>query len=457
MRTSLPLRYLRTFVFLWVLSVAAPAFASHAGFEILGEMEHALISLAEQVRPSVVSISPYVPPSPSVRQKDSLDKGRPTGAGAGVIIDGNAGLIVTNSHVVRKAGKVVVTLLGGKKAVGEILGADEDTDLAVIKIPVDAPLVSAKFGDSSALKVGQFVVAVGNPYGLNNTLTFGIVSGLNRENINLSRYEDFIQTDASINPGNSGGPLLSMKGEIVGINTAIINYAQNVGFSIPSNMVKRVVEHLLEFGEVRRGWLGVGIEPVSEERALEAHAKEGEGVWVNSVFEGDPAGQAGIKVGDIILKIGGSPVNSPSSMIRVVGAVSPGQTVQVEISRGGERKVLRVVLGSHKELSKRALLSPDGSGIPPLGMEISDLTSEQRDKLGNDLSGGVIVSKVYPEGSASSKGVLEGDVVVAVNGEDIKSLAGYNVVMEGISVGHPVFLLILRHGEKIHLSLVRED
>ena len=154
-------------------------------------------------------------------------------------------------------------MLGGEEKVGTVLGTDEDTDLAVVQIETEKPLSTATLGDSSGLKIGQLAVAVGNPYGLNDTLTFGIISGLNRENVNLSRYEDFIQTDASINPGNSGGPLLNIRGDVIGINTAIINYAQSIGFAIPSNIVRKVGDELLNFGEVRRGWLGVGIELVT--------------------------------------------------------------------------------------------------------------------------------------------------------------------------------------------------
>ena len=227
------------------------------GLSVLRDMEAALVSLAAKVRPAVVTITPYIKSNKS--SSSSVRRVRPTNTGTGVIIDGKKGLIVTNSHVVKDMATPEITLMGGKKFQGQVIGADEETDLAVIKIYSDKPLPEAKFGDSTNLRVGQFVIAVGNPFGLDNTMTFGIVSGLNRENINISRYEDFIQTDASINPGNSGGPLLNIDGEIVGINTAIINYAQNIGFSIPVNMVKGVVKDLIQTGEVRRGWLGVGI------------------------------------------------------------------------------------------------------------------------------------------------------------------------------------------------------
>ena len=211
--------------------------SSEAG--ILEQVERELVELADHVRPAVVSLSPYI--AKGAIGEGLPRKGRPANAGAGVVYNAEKGLIVTNSHVVRSVNKIKVTFKDGREIIGEVLGADEDTDLAVVHVLSDTPLAEVKFGDSSKVRVGQLVVAVGNPYGLNDTTTFGIISGLKRENVDLSRYEDFIQTDASINPGNSGGPLLNIKGEVIGINTAIINYAQSIGFSIPSNMVPHVI------------------------------------------------------------------------------------------------------------------------------------------------------------------------------------------------------------------------
>ena len=330
---------LKFILFVVALFFAIP-FYSEAG--ILEQVENELVELADNVRPAVVSLSPFIAKGAI---GDGLpNKGRAANAGAGVVYNAEKGLIVTNSHVVRSVNKIKVTFKDGMEIIGEVLGADEDTDLAVIHVLSEMPLTEVKFADSSKVQVGQLVVAVGNPYGLNDTTTFGIISGLKRENVNLSRYEDFIQTDASINPGNSGGPLLNIKGEVIGINTAIINYAQSIGFSIPSNMVKHVVEQLVAHGEVHRGWLGVGIDPVTEEAAKKANGKEGVGVIVNSVFKGDPADLAGLKVGDIILKIGGSEINSPNKMIRVIGAITPGQTINMNILRDGKSRMIPIKL-----------------------------------------------------------------------------------------------------------------
>ena len=432
-------------LFVCVLFFTIPSFGE-AG--ILEQVENELVELADKVRPAVVSLSPYI-------AKDAIGdglskKGRPANAGAGVVYNAEKGLIVTNSHVVRNVNKIKVTFKDGRKIIGDVLGADEDTDLAVVHVMSEMPLTEVNFGDSSKVRIGQLVVAVGNPYGLNDTTTFGIISGLKRENVNLSRYEDFIQTDASINPGNSGGPLLNIKGEVIGINTAIINYAQSIGFSIPSNMVKHVVEQLVEHGEVHRGWLGVGIDPVTEEVAKQAKGKEGVGVIINSVFEGDPADRAGLKVGDIILKIGGSDIDSPNKMIRVIGAITPGQTINMDILRDGKSRVVPVKLESRKKkINPLSALPPSDS----LGLGFS-VENPGKDK---NLPNGVIVTRVNPKSAAGLKGLRSGDVITSINGDIVASLAEFTRLLGKIRKGSPVFLLVLRNDEKFHLGLVREN
>ena len=434
---------LKFILFVVALFFAIP-FYSEAG--ILEQVENELVELADNVRPAVVSLSPFIAKGAI---GDGLpNKGRAANAGAGVVYNAEKGLIVTNSHVVRSVNKIKVTFKDGMEIIGEVLGADEDTDLAVIHVLSEMPLSEVKFADSSKVRVGQLVVAVGNPYGLNDTTTFGIVSGLKRENVNLSRYEDFIQTDASINPGNSGGPLLNIKGEVIGINTAIINYAQSIGFSIPSNMVKHVVEQLVAHGEVHRGWLGVGIDPVTEEAAKKANGKEGVGVIVNSVFKGDPADLAGLKVGDIILKIGGSEINSPNKMIRVIGAITPGQTINMNILRDGKSRMVPIKLESRtkKTLPLAAVLPLDSLGF----------SVEDREKDTN-LPNGVLVSRVNPESSAGMKGLLSGDLITSVNGDVVDSRIEFAQLLGEIEKGSPIFLLVWRNEEKFHLGIVREN
>ena len=439
-------RPLVKFVLFGLLFGILPVLPGEAG--ILEQMEKELVELADRVRPAVVSLSPYIAKG-AVRQ-GLPNRGRPANAGAGVIYDAERGLVVTNSHVVRNVERIKVTLKDGQVIIGEVLGADEDTDLAVVQILSKTPLAEVRFGDSSKVRVGQLVVAVGNPYGLNDTTTFGIVSGLKRENINLSRYEDFIQTDASINPGNSGGPLLNIKGEVIGINTAIINYAQSIGFSIPSNMVKHVVEQLVDHGEVHRGWLGVGIDPVSEEVANRAaKAQVGEGVIINSIFEGDPADMAGLKVGDIILKIGGSEITSPNSMIRVIGAMTPGQTINLDILRKGKHSVVPVKLESRKRRTTQL------ATLPPMRSSGLGFTVANSEK-GSKLPRGALVSQVSPQSPAALMGLRSGDLIVAVNGETVENQHEFDGLIGKIQTGSPIFLLVWRNDKKFHLGLVRE-
>ncbi len=425
------------------------------GFAVLRQMEAALVNLAEEVRPTVVTINPHIESKIKSKRPSSMSRVRPTNTGTGVIIDGKKGLIVTNSHVVKGFENLDVTLFGGKVYLGRLLGMDEETDLAVLRIEPEEEIPQAKLGDSRNLKVGQMVVAVGNPFGLNSTLTLGIVSGLNRENINISRYEDFIQTDASINPGNSGGPLLNIEGEVIGINTAIINYAQNIGFSIPSNMVKKVSRHLIESGEVKRGWLGVGIEPIAEELLADLEIPPGMGVYVNAVFEGDPADKAGVKVGDVILKIGGSPVHSPGNMIRVIGAISPGQRVDLDIIREGRRQFISVQMGFYKVKSRLAA-KPKMNSPRSMGFLINDLHQELADKYNIKKDKGVVVTDVFPRGSAGDGGLQEGDLIVALNGEKVDSRKQFNKLLRGLAEEESLFLLVERREDSLHITLTQK-
>lgn len=411
-----------------------------------------MVGLADRVRPAVVSIAPYMkPPSFKVR-RGGARRTRPIDTGTGVIIDGERGLIVTNSHVVKDMDRVQIRLFNDKIFIGDILGMDEETDLAVVKIDITEPLPFVKLADSSKLKVGQLAIAIGNPLGLTNTMTFGIISGLNRENIHLSRYEDFIQTDASINPGNSGGPLINIKGEIIGINTAIISYAQNVGFSIPSNMVKQIVTQLIEMGEVQRGWLGVGIEPVTYEIAVEFDVKEGEGVYVNAVFEGDPSHKAGLMVGDIILKVGGAPVNSSRSMVRIVGAISPGQRVDLDVVREGQSARVPVTLGSMKKPTQVAFVPKNT--IRSLGILVNDLQETVKEEIGivQDKEG-VVVTEVFPRGRAHEGGLEKEDLIMAINGQEVKSRAQFKKIISRISSARDLLLAVDRDNESLEITL----
>ncbi|MEW6324108.1 MAG: trypsin-like peptidase domain-containing protein, partial [Nitrospirota bacterium] len=331
---------------------AVPAFAKSKNTipPALLQLQEAFISLADGVKASVVNISPL---SQSAAQKrtprqDHPGPNTPPGTGSGVIIT-ESGYILTNNHVVGDAEEVEVRLSDKRSFTGKVIGRDPDTDLAVVKIEANDPLSAAALGDSSQLKVGQWVVAVGNPFGLDRTLTVGVISGLGREGVNLSRYEDYIQTDASINPGNSGGPLFNLNSEVIGINTAILNFAQGIGFAIPSNMAKEVSSQLIEHGNVVRGWLGVGIQQLTPELAEEFHVKESDGVLINEVFSGDPADKSGLQPGDIITKVNGRDVATPSTLAKLIAQNPPGQNVTVEVLRGGKSQRYTIKLSERPQ------------------------------------------------------------------------------------------------------------
>ena len=328
--------------------------ADSPGIRMLEEIQTVITELAEQTKPSVVNLFPV---SGAGRLREGPGERAPnaTGSGSGLIVDPE-GHIVTNNHVVGDATEIEVRFSDKSKLIAQVIGKDPDTDLAVLKVTADHPLPAARFGDSSGVKVGQWVLAVGNPFGLDRTVTLGVVSGIGRENINLSRYENFIQTDASINPGNSGGPLFNFRGEVIGINTAIINFAQGIGFAIPSNMAKQVMQ-LLAKGKVVRGWLGVGIQPLTAELAKKFGVTEGEGVLVNEVFEKDPAALAGIKPGDVIVRIDGAVVDSPNKLSRLIATLNPGATSKIEIVRDLKHVTMDVPLTERRDTTIVASIS----------------------------------------------------------------------------------------------------
>ncbi len=409
--------------------VAAPADAG--GLHLLEEMQNVITELADRVKPSVVSVG-------AVRSRDSLRDRPPNapGSGSGVIIDQD-GHIITNNHVVSDATEVEVRLSDKTKFIAQVIGKDPDTDLAILKITTDRKLPHARFGDSSTVKVGQWALAVGNPFGLDRTVTLGVISGTGRENMNLSRYENFLQTDASINPGNSGGPLFNMHGEVIGINTAIINFAQGIGFAIPSNMAKQVLEQLLARGKVVRGWLGVGIQPVTADLAAKFGVTEGEGVLVNEVFENDPAARAGIKPGDIITKVDGKAVETPNMLSRLIATLPPGATARIEVIRDGQRRLLPVPLSERQDTPVVASLPAPSRSEVKLGLDVQELTAELAGKFKLKESTGVLIAKVERGSIAEAEGLREGDLIKEVNRGDVDTVNAFTAPCRKPSAATP--------------------
>jgi serine protease Do len=411
------------------------------------------MDLAEQAKPSVVNILP----SPAGARKDQPRDRTPngSGSGSGVIISPD-GLIITNNHVIGDAADVEVRLSDKSKYTARLIGKDPDTDLAVIKVDTDHPLPAAKFGDSGKVRVGQWVLAVGNPFGLERTVTLGVVSGVGRENMNLSRYENFIQTDASINPGNSGGPLFNMYGEVIGINTAIINFAQGIGFAIPSNMAHHVLQQLTTRGKVVRGWLGVGIQPVTAELASKFGVREGEGVLVNEVFDRDPAAVAGIRPGDIITKVDGKLVDTPNALSRIVANLEPGAHTPVEIVRDAKRFDFTVLLTERRETPLLASLPASRTEVK-LGIDVQDVTAELAEKFKLKDLKGVLISKVDVGSLAHAEGLREGDLVKEVNREDVASVSDFAQTVARVKRGDTILLRVLREARAFYVVLKPAD
>lgn len=418
---------------------------------MLEEIQTVITELAEEAKHSVVNLFP-ITAGRSSREGPGERMPNASGSGSGVIVDGE-GHIVTNNHVVGDATEIEVRLSDKTRLIAHVIGKDPDTDLALLKVSADRPLTSARFGDSTAVKVGQWVLAVGNPFGLDQTVTLGVVSGIGRENINLSRYENFIQTDASINPGNSGGPLFNLRGEVIGINTAIINFAQGIGFAIPSNMAKQVIEQLLAKGKVVRGWLGVGIQPLTAELAKKFGVTEGGGVLVNEVFEKDPAALAGIQPGDVIIRINGVLVDSPNKLSRLIGTLDPGVTSQIEVVRDLKHILLNVPLTERPD-------SPILASVPrieklekKLGLEVQDSTAGLVEKFRLRQSKGVVITRVEPNSLAQAEGLREGDLIIEVNRTEVSSLGEFTSTISQSRRGDALLLRVLRENRAFYVVL----
>jgi Do/DeqQ family serine protease len=364
------------------------------------------------------------PPGSSPRDREV------EGAGSGVIVDAANGYILTNHHVIANADKITVTLLENRSLTARVVGSDEGSDLAVLQVEA-TNLTSIPFGDSSTLRVGDYVVAIGNPFGFSNSVTSGIVSALGRSGLNRDAFEDFIQTDASINPGNSGGALVNLNGELVGINSAIISRTGGnvgIGFSIPVNFVRRIMEQLIATGSVRRGLLGVRISDVTPETAATLGLAGNSGALVTEVNPSSAAEKAGIQVYDVIVSINGTRLRGSGSLRSTIGLLPPGEKVAVALIRDGREQTVSAVLG---ELAPTAAAVPAGPSQEQKrdlddvfeGAEIVDNTSQ------NGITG-VLVVRVDPGSAAAGAGLRPGDVITHVNKMRVRNLAEAMAIME---------------------------
>ena len=371
--------------------------------------------------------------------------------GSGVIVSSD-GYILTNNHVIKNADKIKVRLSDKKEFTGRVIGSDPKTDLAVIKIDA-RNLTTLEMGNSDELKVGELVLAIGNPYALSQTITMGIVSAVGRANVGIADYEDFIQTDAAINPGNSGGALVNVRGELVGINTAIFSTTggyQGIGFAIPSNMAKTVMNSLIEKGKVIRGWLGVSIQSITHERAQQFGLEKDYGTLVADVVEGSPAKKAGLMRGDVIIEFKGKKVNEPYHLRNITAGTQPGEKVKIKIIRDGKTETLNVTIGELPEDTQKARAEYKNA---LKGVRVQNLTPDIYRQLSiPEKIRGIVVMNIE-SGSPSETSLRPGDVIQEINRKAILNIKDYEAIVSKIKPDKDVLLLVFRRGSTIFVSI----
>lgn len=378
--------------------------------------------------------------------------------GSGVIASED-GYIITNNHVIEQAEEIRVTLLDKRSFKARLIGADPKTDIAVVK--VDAKdLPSVQWGDSDKLQVGEFVLAIGNPFGLSHTVTMGIISAVGRANVGIADYEDFIQTDAAINPGNSGGPLVNIKGELIGINTAIFSRTgsyQGIGFAVPSNMVRLVMGQLEAKGKVTRGWLGVTIQELTPELSQKFGLKQSKGALVGDISKGSPAEKSGMKRGDIITEYNGKKVKDVGNLRNMVAQSKIGTEVPVTILRSDKEYTMKVLIAElPRELAESSQRSAPGEQTPEglTGLNVMELSKEVARQLGlGKEEKGVVVIRVDPGSAAEEAGLRKGDVIQEVNRKRVERLDDYNNITSGLQPGDTILLFVNRGGKKFYVTL----
>jgi len=429
------------------------------------------ISTTQTVRASVAAQAqlPDLPPDSPLRQlfKDlDKNKGAPrhiTSLGSGFIID-PSGIVVTNNHVVEDADEITVTLNDGTALPAKLIGRDDKTDLALLKVTPKKPLPASHFGNSDKARVGDWVVAIGNPFGLGSTVTAGIVSARNRD-IAAGPYDDFIQTDAPINRGNSGGPLFDMDGNVIGVNSAIFSPtggSVGIGFAIPSNLAREVIGQLQKFGTTRRGWLGVRVQNLTDDLAEGMGIPGANGALVADVTDGGPADKAGIKNGDVIIAFDGKPVPDSRALPREVADTAAGKTVNVDIIRGGKKQTLRAVVAKLQDDDDKPKASTAPAAKPSpkatrLGLSLAPLDDAARTKykLPKDANG-VVVTNIDPTGPSADKNFRPGDIIIQVQAQTVHSPDEVNKLVDDAGkAGKKVVLLLVSRGGDLTYVAVR--
>jgi serine protease Do len=462
---------LASLAFVSFLVLSAPATAQD-GKSALQSLQDAFVQVAQSVKPAVVNIAttqrtrpqegrraPQVPPQFRGPFRDFFGEdfferffgGQPQrerrSLGSGVIVD-KRGYILTNNHVIEQADEIEVRLSDKRKFTAKVIGKDSKTDLAVIKIDAPDDLPVAKLGDSTKIRIGEWAIAIGNPFGLDQTVTVGVISAVGRSEVGITTYEDFIQTDASINPGNSGGPLLNLNGEVIGINTAIVATGQGIGFAIPISMAKEIKDRLIAQGKVVRGWLGVGIQELTEELAAQFGVKPEDGALVGNVMKDSPAERGGMKPGDIIQEFNGTKISGVHQLQREVAQSPVGSPVRLKVLREKQPMMLTIILG--EQPTDIAAASEPGStpaeAAERFGLTVQELTPELRNQLRLNTVDGVMVSSVDEAGPAARAGIRPGDVITEANREPVKSTRDFSRILGQMRRGQNLLLLVRRDG-----------
>jgi serine protease Do len=465
------IRWMNVILILWAVSLLMPS------LQVLAAQKPQMIpasfsDLALQAKPGVVNIqtvktvqgggrvfqhffgspfgnregledffAPFFNQQPQSRKEQSL--------GSGFIISKD-GYIVTNHHVIRDADQIKVILHDKQEYDAQIVGTDPMTDLALIKVEAD-DLQPLKFGRSGEAQIGSWVVAIGSPFGLEQTVTAGIISAKGRI-LGSGPYDDFIQTDASINPGNSGGPLLNMDGEVIGINTAIVRSGQGIGFAIPSDLATGIIEQLIDTQQVSRGWMGVAIQNVTPELAEYYGIKDTGGVYVAKVYEGNPAHEAGIEAGDVIISVNGVKIETSRDLTITIANLKVDETVDVKIIRDGKEKTVKVKLGKRPDQDPETLASLDE--FDGFGFKFQEMDPATAQRLGYPAGvKGLVVTEIKPDSPAQNSGVRTGDLLMELNRQRISSLKDYHTLLDRIETGSTAQMLFRRGAS--HVFVVR--
>jgi len=371
--------------------------------------------------------------------------------GSGVIVD-PTGVALTNAHVIERATEIEVITTDGSKHKAKVVGIDKKTDLAVLRLDDGKrQFPYARLGDSDKMQVGDWVIAIGSPFGLQATVTAGIISAKARQ-IGQGPFDDFLQTDAAINPGNSGGPLVNMQGEVIGINTAIVAGGSGIGFAIPANMARKIYTELLAKGRVTRGWLGVSIQPLTPELAKSFGAKDSKGVLVSDVVADSPAARAGMQPGDILLEFDGKKMEAPADLQRAVGLTNPGTAAKVKVWRDQGEKTLEIKIGEAPDEREARAPARGAPGRSPLGLEVRPITPEIARQLNLRSTEGVVVARVEEGGAAAEAGVQRGDVIREINRQKVRTMADFERITKDVKEGDRLTLLLQRGQMSLYVA-----